>query len=173
MVIGIMCYVLPLYFNCNAKQLMKLHKLQIKACRTVIGGNCFRLSNVKILDKCKWLSMANMMRHSVLTFIHKVKSNNRIKSINELFTQNKSTRIINKTFPIYEPKTKRLKYFVLYKGNKLYNKIPLYMIKSKIRIFKKSLKQYIKANYNPFKLTKSNYNANSSDSSVYSSDDSN
>ena len=170
-VIGIISYVLPLYFNCNAYQLKKLHKIQINACRAVIGNNCYKISNVKVLARCKWLSIANMMRYSVILFIHNIKCNDRMRSINDLFTKNKSNRVVPKSFPVYEPKYKRLKYFLLYKGNYLYNKLPNYIIKSKKFIFKKTLKQYIQSNFNPFKLhEKHNYNANSSDSSIYSSD---
>ena len=139
MIIGIICYVLPIYFNSNVKQLAKLHKLQIFACKTVMGGNYFRMSNVKLLMKCKWMSIANVMRHSVLVFIHKIKINSRLQSLNELFTKSKSIRNITKTYPIYEPKTKKLKNFLIYKGNKLYNKILSYLIKTKLNIFKKSL----------------------------------
>ena len=123
--------------------------------------------------KCKWMSIANIMRHSVLVFIHKIKINSRLQSLNELFTKSKSNRNVTKTYPIYEPKTKKLKNFLIYKGNKLYNKIPSYLIKTKLNIFKKSLKKYITMNYNPFKLhSKQKYNANSSDSSSMSSDSS-
>ena len=154
---------------------MKLHKLQILSCHTVIGNNCFKMSNVKLLAKCKCLSIANMMRHSVVIFIHNVKTNIKIQSINELFTTNKSNRILaSKTYPKYEPKTKKLRYFLIYKGNNLYNRLPDNIIKSKKYVFKKSLKQYIQSNFNPFKLHQNqNYNANSSDSSNISSDNSN
>ena len=171
MVMGIVSYCLPLQLNCSSKQLMKLHKLQIFACRTVMGSNCFKMSNIKLLAKCKWLSMANMIRKSSILFIHKIKSNNKISAINELFTTNKSKRITKHTYPIHEPKTKNMKNFILYKGNKLYNSIPEAIIKNKINVVKKSIKKYLTVHYHPFKLHQSQHNdANSSDSSFYTDD---
>ena len=173
-VMGILCYVLPLYYNCKISQLQKLHKLQIHACRMVIGNNCFKISNVKVLARCKWLSIVNLIRYRVLVFLHKIKIMNKTKSIINLFTSNKSNRIITpKTFPIYKPKSKKLYYFLIYKGNYINNKIPNYITQCKLNVFKKSLKQYLQSNFHPFKLhTKYNYNANSSDSSEYLTDSS-
>ena len=55
MKIGILNYTLPMYSNCNKAQIMKLHKVLINSARTAIGNYCFRISNVKILNKCNCL----------------------------------------------------------------------------------------------------------------------
>ena len=74
--------------------------------------------------KCKWLSIVNMIRFSSISFIHNIKSKRKPKSIFNLYTLNKSKRNVNQTYPIYEPRLKQMKHFIIYKGSKLYNMIP-------------------------------------------------
>ena len=171
-VMGIIYYNLPLYFNILKKLIKKLHKLQMACCRLIMGGNNYRISNIKLLSKCKWLSINNMIRHSTLTFIHKIKTVIQNKSINELFLAIKSNRNNNKTITKYDPKSKIFQHFFIYKGNNLYNDIPNVILKTKLKIFKKCLKTYLQSNFHPFKIKHiTNQNASSSDSSFLSTDD--
>ena len=138
-----------------------------------MGGNCYRISNVKILSKCNWLSINNMICHSTLTFIHKIKTILNNKSINELFLCVKSLRNHCKSITKYEPKSTIFQNFFIYRGNTLYNEIPNVIIKKKkINIFKKCLKNYLQSNFHPFKIKHTNIqHADSSESSFVSSDD--
>ena len=128
-VMGILYYNLPLYFNISKKLNQKLHKLQMTCCRIIMGGNCYRISNVKLLSKCNWLSINNMIRHSTLTFIHKITTILNNKSINEHFLRVKSLRNHCKSITKYEPKSTIFQNFFIYRGNTLYNDIPNVHIK--------------------------------------------
>ena len=132
---GIIYYNLPLYFNISKKLIQKLHKLQMACCRLIMGGNNYRISNIKLLSKCKWLSINNMIRHSTLTFIHKIKTIIKNKSINEPFLAIKSNRNNNKTMTKFEPKSKIFQNFFIYKSNNLYNETPNVILKTNLKIF--------------------------------------
>ena len=52
-VMGKLNYMLPLYSHASAPLITKLHKVQMKAARAVIGSYCFMKNTKYILGKCK------------------------------------------------------------------------------------------------------------------------
>ena len=45
----------------------------MRSAKLALGSACFKISNVKILQRCNWLSFLNLLRYSALIFIYKIK----------------------------------------------------------------------------------------------------
>ena len=139
-VIGKLIYRLPLYNNVPQYLTNKLHKILMTAARCAIGDYCFKKSNKYILNKCKWLSVKNMITYSSLIFIDNIVRCNKPKSIMQIYRKNrferhKATLSLNKN-----PRTKRYSKFFIYEHTGTFNNIPM-EIKIKSRnIFKREIK---------------------------------
>ena len=138
-----MIYMLPLYNNVPQYLTNKLHKILMTAARCAIGDYCFKKSNKYILNKCKWLSVKNMITYSSLIFIDNIVRCNKPKSIMQIYRKNrferhKATLSLNKN-----PRTKRYSKFFIYEHTGTFNNIPM-EIKIKSRnIFKREIKYWI------------------------------
>ena len=62
----------------------------MRSAKLALGSACFKISNVKILQRCNWLSFLNLLRYSALIFIYKIKKNMTPQCIFEYFTVNKT-----------------------------------------------------------------------------------
>ena len=151
MVIGVLRYIIPIHLNCKSNQLKKLHVIIMKSAKAALASNCFKISNIKILEKCNWLSIWNLLRYTAIIYIYKIKNNKCPTCIYEYYTINKSQRVNNKTYPIYSPKYANFKKFITFEGNDLYNKIPDNLRSLPYNKFKNAIKTYITSSYHPFK----------------------
>ena len=151
MVIGVLLYILPLHLNCTNIQIKKLHKIVMRSAKLALGSACFKISNVKILQRCNWLSFLNLLRYSALIFIYKIKKNMTPQCIFEYFTVNKTKRVITKTYPVYDPKYKNFKNFIIFKGNSLFNELSDDIRCLPYKKYMKAVKQYVSNSFHPFK----------------------
>ena len=141
-VIGKLNYMLPLYSHASAPLINKLHNIQMKAARTVIGSYCFMKNTKYILGKCKWLSIRTMITMSAVNNIHKIIFNRTPEPLYSLFRSNR--RLVSQKHTIYTPKTKIFGEFYIYSGLAAYNKLPVNLKTLPPKIFKKRLKKIYK-----------------------------
>ena len=141
-VIGKLNYMLPLYSHASAPLINKLHNIQMKAARTVIGSYCFMKNTKYILGKCKWLSIRTMITMSSINNIHKILFNRTPEPLYSLFRSNR--RLVSQKHTIYTPKTKIFGEFYIYSGLAAYNKLPINLKTLPPKIFKKRLKKIYK-----------------------------
>ena len=111
--------------------------------RLAIGNYCFKKSKKYILDKCKWLSIENMITYSCLLFIYNINKNNKPKSITNIYRQSKYNRHRSKLNLNTIPKKGKYSKFFLMEHTDTFNDIPT-EIKSKSKsIFKREVKIWI------------------------------
>ena len=73
-VIGKLNYCLPLLCNAKKSQLSKLNTLVTKSCQTIMGSQCPRWSNNKLLNRCQMQTIHQMINDQALNYIHKIQS---------------------------------------------------------------------------------------------------
>jgi len=71
-IIPVFNYVQALLINSNDHQLKNMQTLLMRVARSTIGHPCFKWSTKKILNRCGWMSIQNMITNSSLTFLHKI-----------------------------------------------------------------------------------------------------
>ena len=150
-VMGVLFYILPIHYNCTNNQLKKLHKVVMTAAKTVMGYGYFKMSNIKILEKCQWLSIYNLLRYSSIVFLYKIKIYKEPTAIYNLYSKKHTERILTKQYTIYNPKYSDYKKFVIYAGNDLFNSIPESITSLSPNFFSLAIKKYITDTFHPFK----------------------
>ena len=65
-------YTLPLLINSTQRQLERLNVIINKSCRIIIGNQCLKWSSERMLNKCGFKNIWQMIIESGLNFIHKV-----------------------------------------------------------------------------------------------------
>ena len=138
-VIGKLNYMLPLYSHASAFLLKKLHNIQMKAARVVIGSYCFKKNTNYILGKCKWVNVRKMITMSAVNNIHKVIFNQAPEPIFSLFKENR--RKTSHIYTNYVPQSKVFKEFYVYSGLADYNKLSATIKTLPPKNFKKRLKK--------------------------------
>lgn len=137
---------------CNKEEVMKMQKIQNRAMRIIL--NCEYFTPVEfMLGALNWLSIAQMIRFSVVLYIHKILNGllPNYLSENLIFSRNIHSRNTRKNInnnlrlPNYRLQTSRKSLY--YNGILLYNSLPS-DIKSEASInsFKEKCKMYIMRN---------------------------
>ena len=142
-IIGSLNYIIPLYLNINKNLSTKLHKVLMTAARAAIGSYCFKKSKTYILNKCKWLNMNQMILYSSLKFIHKAVTTKQPNSITSLYKNIFTKRTVVDVIPVYKPKNKNMKDFVIYGGLSKYNSLPKTLKTLSIKKFNSQLKIHL------------------------------
>ena len=117
----------------------------------VIGHKYFKLSNIKILERCQWLSIYNLLRYTAIVFLHKIKTHKEPVALYNLYSKSYTDRIKTKQYTIYQPKYSNYRNFIIYAGNDLHNSIPDSIINLNYNKFPIHVKKYIAETFHPFK----------------------
>ena len=87
----------------------------MRAARYTIGNYCYKKSCNYILSKGQWLPIDKIEIYSGICFIYKIISNKEPKSMQMMFKDIKSNRNNSKWYTAYQPKTIKMKNFIIYK----------------------------------------------------------
>ena len=144
---------MPILLNCDAKLLMKLHKLIVAAARYVIGNACYRMSTMSIMGKCNWLSLYQRIVYSSLSLFYKIIENQRPMSLYQYYIVNNTrSRTVKRSKVIYTarcPKSKEVNELFIYKTCELYSYLPMEIQNLSIKKFNTTIKTHIYDNF-PF-----------------------
>ena len=146
-VIGKLNYCLPLLCNARKAQITDLNTLITKSCRTIMGSRCPRWTNEKLLNKCNMPSIYQSINNQALNYIHRLQSTKIPTALYNMYKiPDRPQRTNQLLYPIYEPKTKRLKASIFFKYTQIYNQLP-FTLKTLPKLkFKKHIKIHIKNN---------------------------
>ena len=140
-VISKLNYMLPFYSSINADQINKLHKILMTSARMAIGNYCYRVKTSKILGKCNWLPISDMIINAQCNFLHKMFMNKHPIKIFQMFNfpsrQAKEIRLDIKS------KSKLSKNSLLFNALDLYNNLPVEIKQLPVNSFKKQLKKHL------------------------------
>ena len=115
----------------------------MRAARNTIGNYCYKKSCSYILNKCQWLSIEKMVSYSGICFIYKIIANKEPNSMLSMFKTKKSKRNISKWYTAYQPKTKLMQNFIIYKSLANIYSLPKDIQNCKQSTFKSRLKKYL------------------------------
>ena len=146
-VIGKLNYCLPLLCNARKAQITDLNTLVTKSCRTIMGSRCPRWTNEKLLNKCNMPSIYQSINNQALNYIHRLQSTKIPTALYNMYKiPDRPQRTNQLLYPIYEPKTKRLKASIFFKYTQIYNQLPLTLKTLPKLKFKNNIKIHIKNN---------------------------
>ena len=119
----------------------------MKSCRTIMGSQCPRWRNDKLLDKCNMPSIYQSINNQALNYIHRLQSTKMPTALYNMYRIPARPQRTNQTLkPIYEPKTKQLKASLFFKYTIIYNQLPQ-TLKSLPKLkFKRHIKVHIREN---------------------------
>ena len=124
--------------------------------RQTIGSYCFKISVIKILKQCNWLSIPHMVLTSSLKFIHKMFTVKQPKCLLNLFNlrseYKNSDRITTKYYPICKPTLQIVENSILYKASSIYNMLPNYLLQTNIKDFTNQIDHYVVSNFEHDKM---------------------
>ena len=84
-VISKLNYMLPFYSSLTIEQTNKLHKVIMTSARMAIGNYCYRVECNKILGRCNWLPINDMITNTQCNFLHKIFMSKYFKKIYQMF----------------------------------------------------------------------------------------
>ena len=88
LIISIIRYSLVIMTDINSKQIKILNVLIHKLAWSSLGYHSYRWSNIKVLEKCKWMNAPHLIIYASLCLIHKVNTEGIPKSILNMFVYN-------------------------------------------------------------------------------------
>ena len=112
-----------------------------------MGSRCPRWTNQKLLNRCNMPTIYQSINNQALNYIHRLQSTKTPTALYNMYKiPDRPQRTNQLLYPIYEPKTKRLKASIFFKYSQIYNQLP-FTLKALPRLkLKKAIKIYIKNN---------------------------
>ena len=160
-IISVFRYAAPILIDSNKAQVSKLQSLLLKCSRNILGFQSWKMSTIQIFKELNWLTIQQLFMRESLKFIHKIIYNDLPKSIMELIsfslTRSDVVRLSRKPFLIKKSKSQFQSQSVLYRAVFLYNNISDTIRYLNPKMFSKSINDYIKQNYPPFEIPKTDH----------------
>ena len=133
-------YGLPLYIGANQKIKHKMNTCMMKVARWVKGNCQFMIPNTKICKSIKWSTPNQMILQESMIMIHKMLTENPIKTLDDEIRKPRSSRN-QKYYMKYRPKMEKMRRNSVYMSIKTYNLIPEEMKTMKVKKFKKEIRK--------------------------------
>ena len=147
LIISIIRYSLVIMTDINSKQIKVLNVLIHKLARSSLGYHSYKWSNIKVLEKCKWMNAPHLIIYASLCLIHKVNTEGIPKSILNMFVYNEKVNSRLTRTPsrlVHLPRYSKLEHTTLYRGLLYYNKLGEDIKTLSIKQFKTQVKLFIK-----------------------------
>ena len=140
-IISKILYMLPTYTNASIYLKNKIKKVVMRSARMIIGSYCFKKSTTYILNKCKWLTVQQLIDFSTVKLVHKIIYN---KCPVPLYNCYKLSNRKNAQIHYhYVPKSTAFNDYFIYHGIRLFNMLPDIIKDLPPRKFKKHYKRYL------------------------------
>ena len=106
--------------------------------RCAIGNYCLKKSIHYILNKCKWLSINNMIKYSSLVFIHNIIKNKKPRGVVNIYKTNRFLRHKADLSLSSVPKNNKYSKFFLQEHTTNYNLIPHEIKENPVKYLRKN-----------------------------------
>lgn len=152
-IMSTLTHLLPLLINAHKSQLKKLQTLQLKSARLVLGNHCFKWSTARILGRCNWHSIYNLITEQSLILIHNTVTHRQPLALYQMLSSSmqrtQGRHYTRRLFMAHRAKTDQLNDSLLYKAVSLYNQLSPQLMALNTEQFRRKVKDYVHSTYPP------------------------
>jgi hypothetical protein len=146
---GTLTYLMPLWSSADVTTILKIHRVQMQAARTIIGHPCYRQSTEKILNQVKWMSTMQMLTEKSTVLMHAIATKSIPKSLSKIFEFKKNDQRTRTPARIeridgFIERTEFLRTQFNYKTRYYFNQLPPELKDLDKKEFKTAIKIHIK-----------------------------